>query len=141
MMIGERIREARAARQMSLSEVAAKARVSTATLSRIENGKQSIDVSLLLQLADIFHTPSSELLGDDAQASSVADQIASLKPADRVQLWRELSTTGDAGERRRVAEDLTLQLDELVAQLDFLRTEVERLRTKIHPRHGIRRRS
>jgi transcriptional regulator with XRE-family HTH domain len=139
-MIGERIREARMARQMSLSEVAAKTQVSTATLSRIENGKQTIDVTLLLLLAKTLRTSASEFIGESQEGSStVADRIVSLRPADRMRLWRELSETRrDVGDRMPIA-DIAQQLDECLAQIDLLRAEVERLRAALRSTHVRRR--
>jgi transcriptional regulator with XRE-family HTH domain len=140
-MIGERIRETRIARQMSLSDVAAKAHVSTATLSRIETGKQTIDVALLVLLAKILHTPSAELLGtDDDHEDSVADQIASLKPSDRVRLWRELSSTHKESSRQPM-NDIAQQLEELVAQIDLIRGQVDHLRAVLRDSATSRRRA
>jgi transcriptional regulator with XRE-family HTH domain len=139
-MIGERIRETRIARQMSLSDVAVKAHVSTATLSRIETGKQTIDVTLLMLLARILRVPSADLLGtEEGQEDSVADQIASLKPSDRVRLWRELSTTQKDHARQQMS-DVAQQLEELVAQIDFIRGQVDHLRAAVRNGTGSRRR-
>src|SRR2546423_3585082 len=64
-MIGERLREARDMRGMSLMDVAGKAHISAATLSRIENNKQGLDFGLFLVLAKILARAPAELVEMD----------------------------------------------------------------------------
>ena len=70
-LIGERIRELRQAQGRSLADVAGKAKVSVATLSRIENDKQSVDLGLFLVLAGILQVAAHELLGSDGDGPGV----------------------------------------------------------------------
>ncbi len=125
------MREARQARNFSLAEVAEKAHVSVATLSRVERDQQSIDVGLFLSLAKILRTTPHDLLGDDPQQPGLdplVSKIAALEPSERIHLWKELadarrSTNGMA--RRGAVRALGEQVEELLAQIDFLRGEIE----------------
>ncbi|HEX8254248.1 MAG TPA: helix-turn-helix transcriptional regulator [Thermoanaerobaculia bacterium] len=142
-MVGERIREVRQAQNRSLADVAAKAKISVATLSRIENDKQSVEVGLFVTLARILNVATNELLQDEgaaAEAGSNLDplvrRIAALGSRERLDLWRELAaerrTRGKTrgGETRLVAQ----QVEELLAQIDFLREELEVVRKRIKGR-------
>lgn len=130
-MVGARLRRARQARQFSLAEVAEKAHVSVATLSRVERDQQSIDVGLFLALAKILKTTPHELLGDDpdqATLDPLVSRIAALAPTERILLWKELAearrATGNMA-RRGAMRELGEQAEELLAQIDFLRGEIE----------------
>jgi transcriptional regulator with XRE-family HTH domain len=141
-MIGTRIRELRTARRMSLTEVAAQASISTATLSRIETGKQNIDVGLMTMIARVLHLSPHDLLGEDDEADRfLADKIATLTPNDRARFWRDLSGSRKRnvnGSSKR-ADDLGLEVEELLAQIDFLRGEVDRIRQGLTVRKSPRR--
>ena len=130
-MVGARLREARQARHFSLAEVAEKAHVSVATLSRVERDQQSIDVGLFLSLAKILKTTPHALLEDDPQQPALdplVSRIAALVPAERIHLWKELAdarrSTG-AMARRGAVRALGEQVEELLSQIDFLRGEIE----------------
>ena len=139
-MVGERIREARLAQDRSLADVAAKAKISVATLSRIENDKQSIDLGLFLAIAKVLEVQVQHLLGDQGDGLNgdpLARQIATLAPKEREELWRDLAV-----ERRNVRvkkrgtelRQLTQQVEELLAQVDFLRDELEAIRKRVKKR-------
>ncbi len=130
-MIGTRIRELRSARGLSLSDVAHEASISAATLSRIETGKQNIDVGLMTLIAQVLHVSPHDFLEKEEDANLV-DKIAVLRPNDRAQIWRELSGARKNGSRK--ADDVGAQIEEVLAQIDFLRTEVERIRTGLRAR-------
>ena len=130
-MVGARLRGARQARHFSLAEVAEKAHVSVATLSRVERDQQSIDVGLFLSLAKILKTTPHELLGDDPEQGALdplVSRIAALVPSERIHLWKELAdarrATGSMA-RRGAVRALGEQVEELLAQIDFLRGEIE----------------
>src|SRR6266568_7709565 len=106
-MVGTRIREARTSRNLSLNEVASRAHVSVATLSRIERDKQGLDLGLFLILCRVLKALPHDLLGDetDDKVDPLALQIARLAHTDRVQLWRDLATArrnGPSGLRSKV---------------------------------------
>ena len=134
LMIGDRLREARAARQFSLSDVAEKAKISAATLSRIENGKQSLDVGLFLVLLKILRIQPADVLEADASVSSgdrLVDQIVRLDGDARTKLWKELAVTRRATRVRRASSrEMSQKVEELVAQIDYLREEIEAVRSK-----------
>jgi transcriptional regulator with XRE-family HTH domain len=137
-MIGEKIRQARQSQQLSLAQVAAKAKISAATLSRIETEKQNMELGLFLTLARILHVAPNELLGEAAQGEQdgsdpLVRQITSLGAPERARLWRDL-TSARRQNRPRNARNVNLQIDELLAQVEFLREEILAVRT------GLKRR-
>jgi len=133
-MVGERLREARSARHLSLSDVAEKASISAATLSRIENGKQSLDVGLFLLLLKILRIQAMDVLDNDASVSSgdrLVDQITRLDAEQRAKLWNELAATRRSQRARRSsAREMNERVEEMVAQIDYLREEIEAVRAK-----------
>ena len=137
-MIGARIRELRTTRRMSLSEVASRASISTATLSRIETGKQNIDVGLMTTIARVLHLSPHDLLdAEEDLDGALADKIATLKPNARARFWRDLSGSRDRnGVTSRHVDDLTIEVEELLAHIDFLRGEVDRIRVGLQTRRG-----
>lgn len=128
-MVGERIRLRRQLQQLSLSDVAGDADISAATLSRIETGKQTLTLTLFLDLAEILHIAPEELLSNDErpdEPAELAGRIVVLPPDERSRLWRDL-----AAHRRRLRHDrrmepgdITVHVDELVAQIEFIREEL-----------------
>jgi len=133
-MIGERLREIRSARHLSLSDVAGKADISAATLSRIENGKQGIDLSLFLNLLKILRTQPSEVLEDNGSvpmSERLVDQISALDGDQRARLWRDLAVSRRTQRTRPTdAKAMSQKFEELVAQIDYLREEIEAVRSK-----------
>ena len=129
MMIGDRIRETRLSQRLSLSQVAVKAEISAATLSRIETNKQNIDLGLFLTLARVLHTTAGDLLGEDGgsqvpgpQADPLVRKISALETSERTQLWRDLTQSHrERGPQRR---NLSQQVEELLAQVEFLHEEI-----------------
>ena len=123
--IGGALRSARQARHLSLSDVAAQAGLSVATLSRIETGKQNVDVSLLVSLAEILRILPSKLLdgeGDERQPAAVlADELAMLSPAERARvLVTALKQSRKSGSR----EALHARVESLLTTLDLIREEL-----------------
>lgn len=133
-MVGEKIREVRQSQGRSLAEVAGKAKISVATLSRIETDKQSIDVNLLVVVARILGVEASDMIGTrNSDADPLAHRIASLDTRTRAELWRDLATERrtQRSRSREVSQNIGQQVDELLAQIDFLREELEAVRAKV----------
>jgi len=137
-MIGERLREARHSQGRSLADIAAKVKISVATLSRIETDKQSVDLGLFLSLARVLNVPPNEFLEDrNGQADHgdpLARRIASLAATERTDLWRELAAeqrTRRAQKRGTDMRHMAQQVEELLAQVDFLREELEAVRKRV----------
>jgi transcriptional regulator with XRE-family HTH domain len=133
-MVGENIRHARVAQQRSLSDVAKKAKISIATLSRIENEKQTLELGLFLTLAKVLDRTPNDLLGEAAEDDSgridpLVKKIASFETNERTQLWRELAASRriqkSSRNRRLQVRQLSQQVEELLAQVDFMRDELE----------------
>ena len=136
-MLGIRLRQARQSRSLSLSEVASRAKISVATLSRIERDKQAIDLGMFLTLSRILKTPPHELIGveEDEGIDPLVMRIARLNIVERTELWRELAThrrNGTSG--RRQLRQLSYQVEELLAQIDFLREEIEAVQRRLRAR-------
>jgi transcriptional regulator with XRE-family HTH domain len=133
MTIGERIREARTAQHLSLTVLSHQLDVSAATLSRIENGKQSLDVTLFLLIAKTLRKSPDELLADADSIQGTDDElvvrIGALGANKRTQLWRELTASRRNGTRHR-SRDLAQDIEELLAQVDFIREEIESMRSR-----------
>lgn len=133
-MIGDRLRDARTGQQLSLSDVAGKAHISAATLSRIENGKQGLDVGLFLSLLKILGVDAANVLESDEEVASgdrLVDQIARLRAEDRVKMWKDLAASRRAARSRKATtRDISQKVEELVAQIDYLREEIEAVRQK-----------
>jgi len=127
MMVGERLRDVRHAQHLSLMDVASKAGISAATLSRIETDKQGIDLGLFLTLANILKTVPHELLGyttPEKSSDPLVRKIAALGSSDRVRMWRDLSAARKSRSRIGRAE-LSQQVEELVAQFEYMKQEIE----------------
>ncbi len=136
MTIGERLRETRQAQELSLTEIATKAGISAATLSRIETDKQGIDLGLFLTLARVLKAVPHDLLGEadaEEQSDPLVKKIVSLASADRAQMWRDL-TTARRERRRRTRQDVPGQFEELLAQFEYIRQEIESVRANLRRR-------
>lgn len=136
-MLGEKLRDARTSLGLSLSEVAERAQISAATLSRIERDKQTLGLDLFLQLAKILKVSPAACLGDGESngngADSLVQRFTAMDPRDRAAFWREVADemskrrkSGGANERAT-----TLIVDELIAQIDYLRNEIESVRKNL----------
>ena len=136
-MLGTRLRQARVSRQLSLNEVALRAKISVATLSRIERDKQGLDLAMFMTLSKILKTPPHELLtadGAEEPANALAAQIARLDAKERGDLWRDLaSRRGNAVGKARLPQ-LAIEVDQLLAHLDFLRSEIENIQKRLKHR-------
>ena len=141
-MIGERIRELRQAQGHSLADIAGKAKISVATLSRIENDKQSVDLGLFLVLAKVLQVAAHELLHvesdgeSDGNVDPLARRIAMLETKKRTELWRDVATERRAqrARSRSPRTDTAQQVDEMLAQIDYMRDELENFRKRIKKR-------
>jgi transcriptional regulator with XRE-family HTH domain len=140
-MVGDRLRQVRRSQARSLADVASHADISVATLSRIENDKQSIDLRLFVLLAKILAVAPADLL-DDASADErdavdpLTRRIAALGSRERVDLWRNMAAHR-RGQRNRThggADQLSLHVEELVAQIELLREELEVVRKRVKHR-------
>jgi len=132
-MIGEKIREVRQSQGRSLAEIAGQAKISVATLSRIETDKQSIDVELLLVITRVLGIEPSDVLGSNGEGDALAQRIASLDVRQRTDLWRELAAErrNQRQQQRTAVRNVGSQVEELLAQIDFVREELEAIRSKV----------
>lgn len=72
--------------------------------------------------------------GEGDRDEPLARKVASLASSERAKLWRELVAArkqNPAVTRRRRADQVASQLDELLAQIAFLRSELEDLRKRV----------
>ena len=139
-VVGTRIRQARTSRSLSLNEVATRAHISVATLSRIERDKQGLELGLFLILCRILKTSPQDLLGEEEDPENVdplAVKIAGLQHTDRVQLWRDLASSRRGDRRNSVrthVRKLAEEVEELLAQLEFVRAEMESFQARVRRR-------
>ena len=133
-MLGNRIRQARQGRRLSLSDVAQKADISVATLSRIERDKQGMELGMFLSLCKILNTPPHELIGsrDGEGIDPLAAKIARMDVKERTKLWKELSANiqNKRTDRAKIRQ-LSFEVEELLAQIDYLREEIESVQKRL----------
>lgn len=138
-MIGDQIRQTRQARRLSLSDVAERARISVATLSRVERDKQGLELGLFLTLCKILKTSPGDLLGADGSdnVDPLTVRIAALNHNERLELWRDLAAAR-RGEKRKAIRNrlhrLGDEVEELLAQLEFVRAEIESVHSSVRRR-------
>jgi transcriptional regulator with XRE-family HTH domain len=138
-MLGNQIRQARIARNLSLNDVAGRAEISVATLSRVERDKQGLDLGLFLTLCKVLNTSPQELLADAGEAGDVDPlvvKIAGLEHRERVQLWRDLAASRrETGRRIHMrVKKMAEEFEELLAQFEFIRAEIEAVRSRVRRR-------
>lgn len=136
-MLGTRIRQARQARKLSLSDVADRAEISVATLSRIERDKQGMELGMFLSLCKILNTPPHEMIGKDGSeaADPIAAKIARLDVKERTRLWKDLSAGVQTKRNERAKmKTLSIEVEELLAQLDYLRDQIEAMQKRVKAR-------
>ena len=142
-MIGERLREARETRGLSLTDVATEAHISAATLSRIETGKQGLDFGLFLIIAKVLAIAPIDLMDADGDNSDpIINRIAHLSSTERTRMWRELTETrrnSRAKRQTRRSDTLAQQMEELFAQFDYIREELESVRNTVRRRNRPQR--
>ncbi|HEX9982671.1 MAG TPA: helix-turn-helix transcriptional regulator [Thermoanaerobaculia bacterium] len=136
--IGANLRAARLQSATSLAGVAADAGISIATLSRIENGKQALDTSLLVVLAAIIGiSPASILDVPDTPRPSNAEMLVAalralpVKERRRVvrAVERDASPPGAASAAaliEEIAEDVAAVTNKLQAAHRQIRKERRR---------------
>jgi transcriptional regulator with XRE-family HTH domain len=135
-MVGTRIRAARQSRNLSLTELAGRADISAATLSRIERDKQNLDLGLFLTLTRILKLTPHEVLGDDEEGvDPLVRAISGMQTGDRAQLWRSLAAERKTHRsRKNDARQVVNEVDELLAQVDFIRGEIESVQKRLRHR-------
>jgi transcriptional regulator with XRE-family HTH domain len=137
-MVGTRIRAARQSRNLSLTELAGRADISAATLSRIERDKQNLDLGLFLTLTRILKLTPHEVLGDDIDEEGVdplVRAISGLETGDRAQLWRSLTAERKAHRtKKNDGRQVVNEVEELLAQVDFIRGEIESVQKRLRRR-------
>jgi len=123
--VGERLRTARMSRELSLGDVAGQIGVSAATLSRIENGKQSLDLPLFLDLARVLAVRPVAMLEDGdgpARIEELIEELAALPAAERSRVFAEANERSRG--RRTATASLPTRVDGLLQSLNAVRTEL-----------------
>jgi transcriptional regulator with XRE-family HTH domain len=87
--VGQRLRELRRARRLSLETVAARTDLSIGFLSQIERGLSSPSLRVLATLADVLGVGIAGLFGAREKADTAADAIVTREKARaKLNLWR-----------------------------------------------------
>jgi len=87
LRLGQRIRSARAARAMTMKQLAAESDISLPYLSRVEKGDGNISLAVLYRIAAALNLPADHLLADDERYGSDYALITELlKPQSAAQL-------------------------------------------------------
>lgn len=135
--VGGRLRLTRKSAGMSLSDVAGKAGMSISTLSRIETGKQPIEVQTLLMLASIIGVEPVDLITsaeiDADPVDPLVRRLHVLDQSERMRLWHQLAEhrNGHRSDRSATAQQLAMEVEELLAQIDLLRAEIDSVRRRM----------
>jgi transcriptional regulator with XRE-family HTH domain len=137
-MVGNRIRIARQSRNLSLTDLASRADISAATLSRIERDKQNVDLGLFLTLTRILQLTPHEVL-EDAETQEGVDPlvraISGMQTGERAQLWRSLAAERKTHRSRKAdGRAVANEVEELLAQVDFIRGEIESVQKRLRQR-------
>lgn len=133
-MYGHRLRQARLSQSLSLQQVAEKAKISTATLSRIETDKQTLDVGMMLQLARILKVRPADLVDDSeprSEREEIVHRLSHLDSKSRSEVWQQLAIHRRTEKRTRPQSEFSMDVEELLAQIDFLRAEIESVKRRI----------
>lgn len=128
--IGGSLRRLRLERQLSLAGVAGQAGVSVATLSRVETGKQNVDVALLMTIARILGVAPAEILGGGQQNDELGEltrRVSRLPAAERAKVFADSS-------RRGALRDVISTMDDLLSQIDLMRDELVDLQRRVRTR-------
>ena len=102
--VGQRLKQLRTRRRITLTDLAATTGISKSTLSRLENGQRRPTLELLLALSQVYRVPLDDLVG----APDVGDPRIRLKPGrvkgrtviplvgqpDGVQAWKIVIPAG-----------------------------------------------
>jgi transcriptional regulator with XRE-family HTH domain len=123
--IGERLRAARMARELSLGDVAVQLGVSAATLSRIENNKQSLDLPLFLELTRVLGVRAAGVLESDDSAHRAEELIDELAAMTSIERARIFAAANDRSRGRRIAiASLPNRVDGLLHSLNAVKSEL-----------------
>jgi transcriptional regulator with XRE-family HTH domain len=121
---------------MSLSEVAGAVGVSTATLSRIETEKQSVNVTLLVRISQVLHVSASDMLATQDEATHDEDVlVAALAALPSDERARVIAAAAKHHRPAKRAAELQSRVETLLATVDVIREQLADL-----GRHTRRRR-
>ncbi|HXA15654.1 MAG TPA: helix-turn-helix transcriptional regulator [Thermoanaerobaculia bacterium] len=137
-MVGNRLRVARQSRNLSLTELASRADISAATLSRIERDKQNVDLGLFLNLTRILKLTPHEVLEDvdsEEGVDPLVRAISGMQTGQRAQLWRSLAEERRTHRTHKAnGRAVANEVEELLAQVDFIRGEIESVQKRLRRR-------
>lgn len=114
-----------------MRDVARRAGISLASLSRIETNQQGLDIRLFLLLAKILEVDPTDLLPEEraegGPLAPVLRRISVLSGEERLALWRGLADQARGsgkGTRRSALNQLRQEVEELMAQIEFIQAQV-----------------
>lgn len=114
-----------------MRDVARRADISLASLSRIETNQQGLDIGLFLVLAKILEVDPTDLLPEErvegGPLAPVLRRISVLSGKERLELWHGLADQARGsgeGTRRSALNQLRQEVEELMAQIEFIQAQV-----------------
>lgn len=95
LRLGGRIRDERQRRRVTLQQLAARTRLSTACLSQIENEQRAVDISQALVIADALGVPMLSFLPSDASVPYQLTRDEELRARAPREVWITSMRTGE----------------------------------------------
>ena len=121
-----------------MREVATRANISLASLSRIETNQQGLEIGLFLQLAKILNVDPTDILPEAPTENGHLDpllrRMSVLSGKDRLELWHQLADQARSNRqnvRRSALNQLRQEVEELVAQIDFIQAQIGAVHNKL----------
>ena len=96
MLIGKRIKDLRKKRKLTQAELSDSINIGQSTLANFENGKRTIPVDIVIQLAQFFNVSADYLLGlsNSPDAEIVHGEQLSSEEKEIVDVYRNLNADG-----------------------------------------------
>ncbi|AEE97615.1 helix-turn-helix domain-containing protein [Mahella australiensis] len=124
MSVGERLKQLRQQRKLTLRDLSQKAGISISFLSDIENGRSNPSLKRLSELAEVLGTTVSYLLGED-EPNIVSDNNTAMEIANRLKELRKQRkwSVAETAEKLGLSEQYYHDLEEGNRQPDIKLTK------------------
>lgn len=114
LLIGKRIKDLRKKRKLTQAELSDSINIGQSTLANFENGKRTIPVDIVIQLAQFFNVSTDYLLGlsNSPDAEIVHSEQLSSEEKEIIDVYRNLNADG---KRILLGKALDLKLSGITA--------------------------